>query len=83
MKIETIKVGELRTNTYIVEDNKEALVIDPGFEPDKIMPYLKDLQIKYIVLTHGHYDHITDAFLLKEKINAPILLHKDDEADTL
>ncbi|MBI5699557.1 MBL fold metallo-hydrolase [Candidatus Saganbacteria bacterium] len=75
MNIKTIKVGELRTNCYIVSDDKEALVIDPGFEIEKIAPEIAGLKVKAIVLTHGHYDHVTEAFGL----GAPIWIGEKDE----
>lgn len=80
MEIETIKVGELQTNCYIVKDSNEAVAIDPGFEAKEILPHLKGSKVIAIILTHGHYDHVTDAFKLKEEINAPMYIHKDDEA---
>lgn len=73
-----IRVGELRTNSYIVKDNGEAIVIDPGFEIEKILPLLKGYKLTAIILTHGHFDHVTEAFKLKEKTNAPVFVHKDD-----
>ncbi|KAF0133564.1 MAG: metallo-beta-lactamase [Candidatus Saganbacteria bacterium] len=82
MQIKIIKVGELRTNCYIVFDEKtnEAIVIDPGADIENILNELKGLKPEQIVLTHGHYDHVTDAFLLKDKVDAQVLIHKDDEA---
>ncbi len=80
MQIETIKVGELRTNCYIITDNDEAIVVDPGFETEKIASHLKKIKVKAIILTHGHYDHATEAFKLKEITGASVLIHKDDEA---
>lgn len=82
MRIKTIKVGELMTNCYIVSDeiSKEGVIIDPGFEMDEIINEIGDIKIKAIILTHGHYDHVTDAFALSETINAPVMIHKDDEA---
>ncbi|MBU0574320.1 MAG: MBL fold metallo-hydrolase [Candidatus Margulisbacteria bacterium] len=79
MQIRNIKVGRLATNCYIVfDDSKEALVIDPGEEPEKILPELVDLKPQLIVLTHGHYDHATHCGVLKEKLNIPIAIHEDE-----
>lgn len=79
MQIKTLPVGELQTNCYIISKDNEALVIDPGAEIDRILRELKDLKVKYIVLTHGHYDHVTEAFSLKEKVKAPVIVHEKDE----
>jgi len=82
MKIHTLKVGVIRTNCYIVEDEKtkSAIVIDPGDDADEIYKTIQEnkLQIKYIVITHGHFDHITGNLELKKLLNVPILAHKAD-----
>ncbi len=72
----------MKTNCYIISDEatNEGLVIDPGFDPEKVISEIGNLSIKAIVLTHGHYDHVTSAFELKEKVNAPVMINKDDEA---
>jgi glyoxylase-like metal-dependent hydrolase (beta-lactamase superfamily II) len=82
MQIKTIKVGELKTNCYIISDEKtkEGLIIDPGFELENIINEIGDLKIKAIILTHGHYDHTTDAFPLAETIKVPVMIHEKDEA---
>ena len=80
MEIKTIKVGELRTNCYLLSDQGEALVIDPGFEAGRIKAELGDLKVKAIVLTHGHYDHVTEAFRLKALVDAPVMIGEKDEA---
>ena len=75
--IKTLVVGPIQTNCYIVyhEDTKQCIVIDPGFEPDRIYgDVLKmGLDCQGIYLTHGHFDHITGAqelaSLLKTKIH--------------
>lgn len=62
MKIHTVKVGELKTNCYIVEDeaSKTAFIVDPGGEADKILTVLREnkLSVKGIVITHDHFDHV-------------------------
>ncbi len=82
MRIHTLIVGPIETNCYIVEDegSKEAMIIDPGGEAEKIIKHLKNLQlrIRAIVITHGHFDHIGANRKLKEKLNVPILMHEND-----
>lgn len=80
-----VKTGQpnLRTNTYIVCDEvtKEAMVIDPGGEPEKIIEILNILEIeklKYIFLTHCHADHIGGIHDLKEAKGGKILVSRDD-----
>jgi hydroxyacylglutathione hydrolase len=82
VKIHQLKVGPIRTNCYIVEDEttKKALVIDAGAEPERILALLeKDgLKLELIVATHGHFDHHDGVRLLKEKTGARFLMHQAD-----
>lgn len=80
MHIKTISVGPIETNCYIVTDEKGiGIIIDPGFEAWKIEGNLnKTNQIKYIVLTHSHFDHFLAAKKLKEKTGASIVIHEVD-----
>jgi len=70
IKVDGGIIGE--TNCYIVQCNqtKEAMVIDPGGNVDKIIEMLNSLhsQVKYILLTHCHADHIGGVNELKEKV---------------
>ena len=83
MKIETVTVGPLQVNCYIVYDEgtKEAMVIDPGDEPDMIMDLIDELglKVKLILLTHGHFDHVGAVDDIKELTGAPILIHRKDK----
>lgn len=82
MKIENIVVGPLQVNCLIVydEDSLDAMVVDPGDEPRKIISFLegRKLKVSSIVCTHAHFDHIGAVRRLKEKTGAPVILHKGD-----
>ncbi|PKL51613.1 MAG: MBL fold metallo-hydrolase [Nitrospira bacterium HGW-Nitrospira-1] len=82
MKIKGIVVGPLQVNCFIAydEDSLDAIVVDPGDEPEKISSFLKDrnLQVSSIVCTHAHFDHIGAVRRLKEKTGAQVILHKGD-----
>lgn len=82
MLLLTVPVGLLSTNCYIIACNntKEAAVIDPGDEAPKILEKINqyNLKVKYIINTHGHWDHIGANNALKLETKADILLHKDD-----
>ncbi|HSH35806.1 MBL fold metallo-hydrolase [Schnuerera sp.] len=83
MKVVRIPAGIYAANCYLVysEDSKEAIVIDPGGDEDDILTQIKNigLDVKYIVLTHGHGDHIAGVKGIKDYTNAPVAIHKDDE----
>lgn len=83
MRIITIPAGIYAANCYIVysEDTKKGIVIDPGGDVDDIMTKIEELNldIEYIILTHGHGDHIGGVLELKSIINVPVAIHKDDE----
>lgn len=70
------------TNCYIIEDEekKEAMVIDPGGQVEKIIEMLDilDTNLKYIYLTHCHGDHIGAVAKLKENKGGKILIHRND-----
>lgn len=74
-----LQIGSL-TNCYIFadENKKEAMVIDPASEPEKIMSTLELLgaDLKYIYITHCHGDHIGGLEELKRQTGAKILIHR-------
>lgn len=82
MVIKSLRVGPISANCYVIGDSesKEGAIIDPGDDSDKILEIVRDnnLTIKYIIGTHGHFDHIGAVGPLKEKLNSTFLLHKND-----
>lgn len=83
MIIEMLPVGVFQTNCYVIgdENTKIGAVIDPGGEGDKILDICKKhgLSIKYIILTHGHGDHIGGVSKIKAETGAVVLLNEKDE----
>ena len=81
MTVKCVPCGLLKANCYIVETENEALVIDPGYLEGEILKYVYNnlSKIKYILLTHRHFDHLCGAVGLKQLCNAKIVIHKDDE----
>lgn len=69
------------TNTYIVTDEEtgEAAVVDPGVNDEKLIEKLKDNKVKYILLTHGHFDHIGGVNFVKDRTGAKVVVHREDE----
>jgi glyoxylase-like metal-dependent hydrolase (beta-lactamase superfamily II) len=86
MYVETFPVGMLQTNCYVVNctETKEAIIIDPGLrfedEAQPIFNYVDKelLKIKFIVNTHGHFDHIDGDNLIQKKYAVPICIHELD-----
>jgi hydroxyacylglutathione hydrolase len=82
MRIEKIIVGQLDVNCYVVweEPSREAIVIDPGDEGERIADLLegKGLHPAYIVYTHAHYDHVCAAAELKGRYGSRIVMHEDE-----
>jgi glyoxylase-like metal-dependent hydrolase (beta-lactamase superfamily II) len=82
MKVERIIAGPLQSNCYIVYDEKtlDAMVVDPGDEPEKIIGVLdkKKLRVGYIVCTHGHFDHVGAVSRVKDRTGAKVVINKDD-----
>ena len=82
MILERLVVGPLASNCYIVasEMTRKGMIIDPGDEADKILKKVNDLQldIKTIVLTHGHFDHIGAVKATSEATGSEVCIHPDD-----
>jgi hydroxyacylglutathione hydrolase len=81
MNLSTFTLGDLQTNCYLLEDNQEAIIIDPSDEGDFLNEELSrnNLQLKAVVLTHGHFDHCLG--LLSLAVSWPklkIMLHPKD-----
>ncbi len=78
--IKVFAVGPLQENTVIVADDetKEAVIIDPGAEGNKILSKLEGLKPVAIINTHGHLDHVGQVGFLKEKLNIPFYLNYKD-----
>lgn len=82
MILKRLEVGPFASNCYIVatEKNNQGMIIDPGDEGGRIMQEVREagLDIKTIVLTHGHIDHTAALKEVKEATGATIVLHKDE-----
>ena len=76
-----IEVGNMQNFCYVVgdEETKDGAIVDAGFEPEKLIEIArgKDLEIKYILLTHTHYDHVSSLAKLFGMTSAKIIVHEE------
>lgn len=86
MQVEHLTVGPVQTNCYLAinKETKEAIIIDPGDDADRIGMRLKQLEAKpvAILLTHGHFDHAGAAKTLAAQYDILVYAH-EKEAETL
>jgi hydroxyacylglutathione hydrolase len=79
---ETLPVGMLQCNCHIIGDpeTREALLIDPGDDAERILALINrhKLNVRGIVLTHSHIDHVGGLCRLREATGAPVQMHADD-----
>src|SRR5687768_322035 len=82
MILESAAVGPFFKNGYVIgcERTKQAVFIDPGDEVEQLLDVIKarELDVRHILLTHAHVDHVSGVAEAKRALGAPIYLHKDD-----
>ena len=82
MILEVRAVPPFYKNGFLVgcERTHEAVVIDPGDEADELLGAVRDrgVDVTHILLTHAHIDHITGVRQVKEALEVPVYLHKED-----
>ena len=82
MILETSAAAPFFKNGYVLgcEDTRQGVLIDPGDEVDALLAVAarQQLDIRYILLTHAHLDHITGVGAAKRALNVPVGLHRDD-----
>ena len=81
MILKKFVVGDMGNNNYLLIDNNDAVLIDCTGDIPELESYIKEngAELKSILLTHAHFDHIAGAKKLKEKTGCKVYLHKDDK----
>jgi len=77
MEFTRLTLGQLQTNGYIISENGQAVLVDPGAEADRIIHFLteQDLTPLAILLTHAHFDHIGAVDALRSQYRIPVYVH--------
>ena len=88
MKVSVMQVGPIGTNCYFLQDEESGLmaIIDPGDDWERILHQVKKAEgeVKYILLTHGHYDHTTAVpDLVKALPGVQVYIHQADATGRL
>jgi glyoxylase-like metal-dependent hydrolase (beta-lactamase superfamily II) len=80
MRIITLYPGSWGSNCYILLSGSHAAVVDPSPRAEQILNILEenDAVLDYILLTHGHFDHIVSLDTLRDLTQAPALIHQGD-----
>lgn len=75
-----MSLGPLGTNCYIVYDDNNALIIDPGGQANQIISFLQEnnLSAQAILLTHAHFDHIGGVDSLRNDLELDVYLHYNE-----
>ena len=83
IEIKTIVIGMVSTNCMLITNKAtgETLIIDPGYEAERISKEITKLNIQpvAILLTHGHFDHVMAVDELRDEYNIPVYICKDEE----
>ena len=81
-KIEKVLNGRLAEFCYLIHDvdSKDCICIDPGYDEDRILRYINKCgyTIKYILLTHGHFDHMLSCYDFQKMFSCDIYISKED-----
>ncbi len=82
MQVTMLTVGPFQSNCFIVSCVKtsEAIIVDAGDDGDRILSHVRDnkLQVKLIVNTHAHIDHISALADVKSALSVPVLMHENE-----
>lgn len=80
MQVKQLTLGAMASNCYIVRENNQVLIVDPGDRPDVIIDNIKtDEKVLAILLTHGHFDHIGALDAVVDKFSVPVYVSSKEK----
>ena len=77
MKVESICLGDLSTNCYLIAVDGINVLIDPAEPSTSLLSFLGERKIDLVINTHGHFDHVGGNWVIQER-GARVLIHKED-----
>ncbi len=80
MKIRNLYPGSWGSNCYLLTVGGNAAVVDPSADVKTLLAALHEegASLRYILLTHGHFDHIVSIDSLRQETNAPVMIHESE-----
>ncbi|MFH1845713.1 MAG: MBL fold metallo-hydrolase [bacterium] len=80
MVLRVLPVGPLQTNAYLLTCSGEAMLVDPGDEPETLLDAISDsgCRLSSLLCTHGHFDHVSAAAAIQQQWDVPLLCHEFD-----
>jgi glyoxylase-like metal-dependent hydrolase (beta-lactamase superfamily II) len=80
VELKRLEVGSFENNCYILicPRTREGVIIDPAAEAQKILRAIQGASVKYILMTHGHMDHIGALEEVQDEIRAPVGIHEEE-----
>lgn len=82
MKITYRTLGFAATNTYYIEKDNEVIVVDPCLDPNRdatrLLQPLKGKEVIAVLITHGHFDHISGIDAVVDKFNCPVYMYHEE-----
>lgn len=78
LNVTKFTIGEIETNTYVLESGGVFAVVDPAEENAELLNFLKGKNVEYVLLTHGHFDHISGVNSVVRETGAKVCVHPLD-----
>lgn len=78
LSLDKLAVGSFKSNCYLLSAQEQAILIDAGDEPDRILKWIGDRKVKLIVITHGHRDHVGALEKIRAALAVPVAIHPAD-----